>query len=133
MVNSISSILRQSSQALAQIDEESPGNLEKPYVRFLAKIRPDDCKIYIVDGNYVRNKINIEFNLGGHGIVYDTIPKDEIWIEQLPNSFDMEENLAHEIVERIFMKWGHVKYDPAHEIASSIEHAIRIVGTLTKT
>jgi len=103
--------------------------LEEPRIKLLGTILPDDCKIFIVDGMQVRNEFNIEFVLGGHHYVgpdYEHIPEDEIWVEDTGDTQDVAADTAHEIVERILMKFTDMEYDDAHEVASSVEKVLRL-------
>lgn len=103
--------------------------LEEPRIKLLGTILPDDCKIFIVDGMQVRNEFNIEFVLGGHHYVgpnYERIPEDEIWVEDTGDTQDVAADTAHEIVERILMKFTDMEYDDAHEVASSVEKVLRL-------
>lgn len=81
--------------------------------------------VYIVDGNYVRNNFDVDFVLGGHGYVYDYVPKDEIWIENVPSTEDQYFNLRHEIYERDLMLEKGIEYDKAHEEAANFEKGLR--------
>lgn len=52
----------------------------KPYIK---KIRTaSGVKIWQVDGNYVRNKMDTNFNNSGHHFSFDIIPKGELWIDK---------------------------------------------------
>ena len=79
-------------------------------------------KVYIVDGDFIRSNINCDYVEGGHGYVYDYVPKDEIWVEDLENRKDMYFNLQHEIYERDLMKADpKLSYDDAHDKAVARE------------
>ena len=41
----------------------------------------DGVKIFLVDGELIRDKLDIEFTMSGHHWRYHFIPKDEIWID----------------------------------------------------
>jgi hypothetical protein len=85
----------------------------------------DGTKIYYVDGNYIRTKLEMaDFIGGGHGYYYKKIPKNEIWIEKVFDNNDHEFFFIHEIIERtlIFAGW---KYDKAHDFSNSVEQAAR--------
>ena len=102
---------------------------KKEWKKELVVIKPDNCKIILVDGNHVRNNFDIEFALGGHHWRYKGINPDEIWVENTGSNYtDLAENVVHEIVERIYMKNLGVDYETAHSYASSIEHAIRLIN-----
>lgn len=93
----------------------------------------DDTKIFVVDGNYIRDKLDIhnkkQFINGGHGLVYpDYIPKNEIWVEHMINVQDEKMNLLHEIVEYLKMKYENLSYETAHKASLNIERLIRTLG-----
>jgi len=86
----------------------------------------DGTKIFVVNGDEVRDNYETDFIGGGHGHVYpELIPKDEIWVESMESKNDQEEILMHEIVEWYIMKYQNRQYEEAHGIATSIERAIR--------
>lgn len=89
----------------------------------------DDTKIYLVDGDYVRDNISInskdQFVEGGHGYVYDWVPKDEIWVEEMLNKEDQAKNGMHEIYEYTLMKYIKEEYNDAHEKTLVVENIIK--------
>jgi hypothetical protein len=85
----------------------------------------DGTKIFLVCGKYVRDKIYTDFTEGGHGYVYNFIPKNEIWVEELPNKNDMDNVIAHEIYEYTLMRYLKIDYESAHDKATSVEKVIR--------
>lgn len=102
--------------------------MESPRIKSLGKVKPDDCEIFLVDGEKVRDEWSVEFALGGHFFVgpgYDQIPKNEIWVEDTGDPQDMFSNVTHEIVERLLMKFADYDYEAAHEVASSVEEVLR--------
>lgn len=105
------------------------GEKVDPRIKSLGKILPDNCEVFLVDGDMVRNDVSIEFALGGHHYVgpgYDKIPEGEIWVEDTGDLQDLANNIAHEIVERLLMKFADFKeYEDAHEVASSVEEVLR--------
>ncbi|MDD5551321.1 MAG: hypothetical protein PHS34_08680, partial [Candidatus Omnitrophica bacterium] len=85
----------------------------------------DGSKIYLVNGEAVR-KDHIEFTMGGHGYVYDWIPIDEIWIDEVLNPEDREYTINdHEIPEVRKMRDEGWSYEKAHEYANEIEKKAR--------
>ena len=82
--------------------------------------------VWIVDGKKVRDIFNIDFVEGGHDLVYNFIPKGEIWIDNVNYESD---NfcfiLAHEEYERKLMADG-MEYHNAHSLASKHEHELRM-------
>jgi hypothetical protein len=86
--------------------------------------RVKTVSIWLVDGKMVRDELDIDYTEGGHGYVYNYIPKTEIWID---NDVVPEERpyiLLHEMYERNLMRRGMV-YDEAHKRATRIEHEAR--------
>jgi hypothetical protein len=90
----------------------------------------DGTTIYEVDGEYIRDNIDIEFTEGGHSFVYEWIPEDEIWVEKMKSKNDQREILSHEITEYTLMKYGKKEYDEAHGYASSAEAILRKFDTV---
>jgi len=88
-------------------------------------VMPDNTKIFIVDGNHVRTNIFVDFVLGGHGYVYNFVPKDEIWVEKVQNNADEQYNLTHEIIEYLLMKNCKQDYDTAHDFTAKVEDILR--------
>jgi hypothetical protein len=80
--------------------------------------------VYTVDGDYVRNYVETDFSLGGHGLVYPNIPIGEVWIEDTGNQQDDNANLLHELTEYALMLKG-VGYEEAHTQALAIEMKYR--------
>jgi hypothetical protein len=82
-----------------------------------------------VDGGIVRRYIDPEFALGGHGYVYDYIPKNEIWIDAKIDRREYKYTILHESTERDLMIRGK-NYDIAHDYATVKEkEARRLDGT----
>lgn len=82
--------------------------------------------IYVVDGEHVRNEIDLDFTQGGNNAVYPNyVPRGEIWIDDVLGTLDRTATLLHEIVELNLMTskgWG---YDRAHDAASAAERPFR--------
>lgn len=107
--------------------------LTGPWKKFLEK--RDGIKIYLVDGNWIRNNLYGGFNHGGHGYVCEYIPLDEIWVltthpvdckckHVKPNRM-MSKNfrkslILHEFTERNLMAKGMI-YWKAHQLAEEVE------------
>lgn len=85
----------------------------------------DGVKVYRVDGEHVRNEIDVDFSLGGHGYVYDYIPKDEIWVDDVKSQTDFDKIVLHESVERTTMKEKDIDYESAHKMANRVESEAR--------
>ena len=80
--------------------------------------------VFFVSGNIIRSKYKTDFSQGGHGFVYDWIPKNEIWIESEERE-EVSPILAHEYVEMAMMRDLEMPYYDAHEIASKVEKYLR--------
>ena len=81
--------------------------------------------VWIIDGRLVRSGLFIDFVHGGHGYVYDFIPKEEVWLDDDLVQEELPFVLIHELHERNLMKgksWGYAK---AHESASKLEWKLR--------
>lgn len=52
--------------------------LSGPWKKFVR--RQNGFKIYAVDGTWIRVNLSVIFGHGGHGLVHEFIPLDEIWI-----------------------------------------------------
>jgi len=79
-------------------------------------------KTYIVDGDFIRSNINVDYVEGGHGYVYDYVPKDEIWVEEMEDRKEMWFNFQHELYERALMKADpKLDYSDAHDKAVARE------------
>lgn len=82
-----------------------------------------DTVIYSVDGEVIRNKVDDDFTMGGHGYRYLYIPIDEIWIEKSLARSERQFVIWHEYLERRLMQKG-MTYD-VHDVASRFEIILR--------
>ena len=94
---------------------------ESIYVRLWKTFK--DVKIYLIDGEMVRELYDPQFVYGGHGLVYDYVPKNEVWLEEVLNKHERKYILLHELYERCLMKHG-IPYEEAHDDASEYEQTI---------
>ncbi|OGF25694.1 hypothetical protein A2303_06865 [Candidatus Falkowbacteria bacterium RIFOXYB2_FULL_47_14] len=114
---------RKSKDYAAALKKNGQPAVEKIHVRLLQKTA-NNVSVWVVRGRLIRNAINIEFSEGGHDLVYDFIPKNEVWID---NDIYSEERLPiilHELYERTLMMEG-LKYLAAHRRASRLEYEAR--------
>lgn len=103
------------------------GQTRQRFLTFSDDSKPADrLKVYLVDGNLVR-KDHIEFTMGGHGYIYDWIPKDEIWVDEnlWEKKDDLNATIHHEILEVRKMRDEGMTYDEAHEFANEKEEEVR--------
>ena len=82
-------------------------------------------KIFLVDGKLVRDRLTIEFTMGGHHYRYPFIPKDEIWIDDGVNENEIEATIKHETHEYDLMKNKGIEYSTAHARSSQAEKKFR--------
>ena len=107
-------------------DKKDPHfKLEGDWKKFLRT--QDGFKIFAVDGNWVKENLSEIYNHGGHGLVHEFIPDDEIWIsthhhanckqkfQKVSKEF-FESAVIHEIEEYHQMKKG-LPYWKAHQLA----------------
>ena len=80
--------------------------------------------VMFVDGAIVRKCFDPYFELGGHHLVYDYIPKDEVWIDAKTDQADWDYTVIHEIEEHKRMKKG-MSYADAHDFALATERMAR--------
>ena len=85
---------------------------------------PDGVRVMVVDGAYLRSKIDVDIIGGGHHYVYNYIPEDEIWLENLAPS-EQRFILLHEVVERLIMKVRGWEYLESHATANFVEAMFR--------
>lgn len=81
-------------------------------------------KIWLVDGELVRDVLFIDFTEGGHDKVYKFIPEGEVWIDDDVMPGERRFVLLHELHERGLMSRGW-SYDRAHRHASRLEYDCR--------
>lgn len=101
--------------------EESQVFYKKPLIS-----THDGVHLYLIDAEYVRDNIDIDYTMGGHGYVYPNyIPENEVWIDAEMNKEDQFTTCIHELTERNLMKNKDMNYSDAHEEASNQEHKVR--------
>ena len=105
-------------------------------------------KVFSVDGEWIRNNLCSFFAHGGHGLVHEFIPHNEIWISS--RHYNSEKNddfncpcethvinqkvsknyfdssVLHEITENLEMRKGK-KYWPSHQIALEKERQAGLI------
>lgn len=95
-------------------------------------------KVYAVDGSWVRNNLSVIFGHGGHGLVHEFIPMDEIWIStnhypsckhhgvgEVSEAY-FDSCTAHEIKEFQEMEKGKDFWE-AHNIALELERKLGLI------
>lgn len=100
------------------------GLLKIIHKKILKEFSTEKIRVWIVDGEAVRNLFFLDFTEGGHEFVYSFVPKDEVWIDDDIGKDEIKFVLLHEMHERKLMEGG-MKYDPAHKSSSEIEYYCR--------
>ncbi len=118
---------------IKEVFEKAGVEYPEPKLRKILLREQEGLKIYLVDGEAVRRD-HIEFVSGGHGYVYDYIPKDEVWIDdnQKDKPNDMEATIRHELFEIKKMRDEGLSYENAHELANAMEKEIRQESSVDK-
>ena len=112
--------------------------LKSIHKKLLKEFSTEKIKVWIVDGEAVRDLFFLDFTEGGHGYVYPFISKDEVWIDNDIRKEEIKFVLLHELHERNLMakgwcydtdtkanlKTGKIKKG-AHPDSSKIEYACR--------
>ncbi len=82
-------------------------------------------KVFSVDGEKIRDNLDMDFVMGGNGSRYLYIPMNEIWIEGVyVKTPELKFILLHEYTELKLMEKGY-NYCKAHDTASAKELRIR--------
>ncbi len=81
-------------------------------------------KIFLVSGKLVRRYFDFNFVFGGHDLIYNYVPKNEIWLDDAILTKERKYVLIHELYERNLMKKG-MHYNDAHDYACAREREER--------
>ena len=96
--------------------------LNLPYLRKGG--RRGDLQIWVVDGSYIRTRIDVEFTNFGQHYRYKYIPENELWLDQEADNDERTFFIEHLLVEREMMSQGMV-YERALEEANRAERRER--------
>ncbi len=80
--------------------------------------------VWLVSGQAVRDRRDVEFTEGGHDFRYRYIPAGEVWLDDTMEPEDRVFVLLHELNERVLMRQGE-GYAEAHAASSKLEQAYR--------
>ncbi|MBU1203856.1 MAG: hypothetical protein KKG60_02180 [Nanoarchaeota archaeon] len=78
--------------------------MKKPYLKKYGSIL--GFTVWIVDGNYIRNHINLEFNNFGQHHRFRFIPKKEFWIDKGHRGGEEKYYITHMLIEQKMMSGG---------------------------
>lgn len=85
----------------------------------------DGVRVYDVDGEWVRDHLDVDFVLGGNPGRYPFVPASQVWVEQRQSARDKAATLVHELVEYRLMQRCGFDYERAHDKALIVERAFR--------
>jgi hypothetical protein len=100
-----------------------PDELDKIHKRLVGEYR--GIKLYVVDGEYVRGNVDLDYCLGGNGGRYKYCPEDELWCCDQENVEDMFSIFTHEFMEMVHMVHQKTNYDKGHDLANDYEIYVR--------
>lgn len=103
--------------------------MKKPYLKELKKI--GNITVWIVDGMYVRDKMNAEFTNFGQHYRFRIIPTNEFWLDKEYTSGEEDFFIHHLLVEWKLMRKG-MSYTRAIGYADMSERAERNRSGLMK-
>ena len=101
----------------------SPEIINRIHKRLLTQYS-SNVKVWVVDGELVRDLFFIDFTEGGHYRVYHFIPSKEIWIDDDLSPKERKFVILHELHELNQMAKGG-EYSSAHRSASEREYICR--------
>ncbi len=104
--------------------------MKKPYIKKYGEFL--HFKVWLVDGMYIRNQINIGFTNYDHHYHLRSIPKNEFWIDHHTNPKEIRFYIDHLLVEHLLMSKGK-SYSEAFTQANKIEKREREKVKLLQT
>jgi len=109
---------------LKKLGKNNPEVIHKIHKKLIEK-HNNSIKVFLVNGEIVRDLFDPDFGGGGHDKVYPYVPKNEIWLD---DDFSLKERrfiLVHELRERRLMKHKNWNYKKAHKQATELEDFCR--------
>ena len=101
---------------------EMYGNLENKEPRLERLFKTDAMQVWLVNGEIVRGRYNQRFIQGGHHLVYDFIPDNEIWVDDTLDPDEYKPVMVHEATEHRLMVEEGAEYAEAHGAATIAEY-----------
>jgi hypothetical protein len=111
-------------QKILKSHHERKNALAKIRKEKLEKYSNDSVTLWLIDGEIVRALYMVEYSDGGHDLVYNFVPKNEVWIEKILTPDDRKFIILHELHERYLMSQGK-DYEHAHKGATIVEDHYR--------
>src|SRR6185295_4528710 len=79
--------------------------MRKPYLAHLG--RHEHLALHLVDGEWIRNHLDIDFTNAAHHLTRPYIPQHEIWVDrEAPGAGEIEFLVRHQIRQRDLMLRG---------------------------
>jgi hypothetical protein len=79
--------------------------MRKPYLAHLG--RHERLDAHLVDGEWIRNHLDIDFTNGAHHLTRPYIPREEIWVDrEAPGAGELEFLVRHQVRQRELMLRG---------------------------
>jgi hypothetical protein len=103
--------------------------MKKPYIKKYSEI--SGFKVFIVDGEYIRDKLDEEFTNFGQHYQFDFIPKNEFWIDKERVGWEYKYYINSMLTINRLLKKG-VNYRKAIKIADKEERSERAKSGLMK-
>lgn len=103
--------------------------MDKPYIKQISTV--SDIKVWLVDGRYIRDNIDVEFPNFGQHYRFNYIPKDEFWIDQRETTGEESFYIEHLLIEHKHMAQG-ASYEDAITKANSAEKRMRKKAMMAK-
>lgn len=101
---------------------------EKVRVRSAGKVTNasgEVLEVVEVDGEKVRDLVDIDFVAGGNPGRYAYVPHGQIWVESHVSPKDKAATVLHEVHEDDRMRHGGLSYEAAHDEALALERRFR--------
>ena len=103
--------------------------MKKPYLKKFSEV--SGFKVFIVDGEYIRENMDEEFTNFGQHYRFKFIPKNELWIDKERVSGEEKFFIDYLLVENRLMAKG-ISYDKAVDRGNIIERRERANSKLMK-
>lgn len=103
--------------------------MKKLYIKKLGKI--SGFNVWIVNGKYVRDNLDMEFTNFGQPLDFTIIPKNELWIDKEYSGDESKFFISHMLAEHRLMAQGKT-FNQAREYANKIERKERASSKLYK-
>lgn len=85
----------------------------------------EKLEVVEVDGQVVRDRVDIDFVAGGNPGRYSYVPHGQIWVEADSSPKDKVATILHEVHEDDLMRNSALSYEDAHDDALRLERKFR--------